>query len=1108
MSDFSSLIASVQSYIRQNGNNEITGNILQEVLVGIINTLGTTAINALETGLSNEQTTRANADTALSGRIDTAEGNISSLSGIVTTLQSRLDEGFIYKGIATPTTNPSTPTGKVFYVAVQAGTYTNFGNLEVSQGITILKYNRATWSADVVTLTDDIPIDGSTVPIQSDGAELGDYTQAMAGDFALIRNHFISFDAVPPTSVSYVASPTGSVLVAKIPDGVQSVRVDGAFADGRHNRYAFFSTENRDDWDTEHYLGYSIYDAGKYVVIPNGAKVVTLGLVNANHDEMFSGLSVVFGRNNYYNEATPNLDENDIPFTDSDGHIIFADGTDHTLATMTVRSYDVTSISQPIVLDVVRRKTEDSFTVFYYDGDGVYMYSEPLKSLLNTKDIFVVSLPLTLPSGCATVKVNVNTNIKDSVRLRKAHDVNIPPQLRMNKKERYARNSILLLDDIRYVLGEYIDTSGSVTTNSTAMRTTPIDVRKGDVITTTTLATSVAFAAWVNADGTYTPVEGMYPVNNTSIYYVPSDGMMVFSGRFDLTVKHLRNSAEILMMQKERIAPTTVTPLKYIVVGTGAIDDAPSGNWEVETYTDIDPNGLYLWSGNYTATNTVCVLNYYDENDVFLGWQLRGGTSTFPIKWENVYLDMPVGTVTVKINHRVDNASVLMRCINTETQDQLPSYYDAYLHERVWRIMDVFQHSAARMTSFAWATDIHYPCNPNMGKVAADILSRTRVPAFCCGGDILNKASNFGEDVTVDEALKMSFGLYYRDLDFIRRTGRKVLSVRGNHDFSINVNGSQDTESEAIYLPSTVVRNIIMSDINAVTNDADDKACYYYIDHPAEHVRYIYLDTTDSDTGSTNSMRAQITAVQFEWIVSQAIMTTPSDYNIVMVSHQYLQRYLGTNYSYSAYTRFGDMRKVLAAVQAKESVTVGGMTYDFTSFSPNILCHISGHVHRDNAVYMSGFWSFTTGGNYKSAELPQSPLYQKWPFRTYYPYNGEGTIYENLVDVVCVSTEEVNDIRVGAGFDRIFRQQAESVSVGNTVTITSTLDADDVEWWCYDSNDASNEDATSGAITLTNAYATIDSDGVLTGIAAGYVTVVAYSKTLKRCEFIGAKVNA
>ena len=56
--------------------------------------------------------------------------------------------GYIYAGIATATTNPGTPVEKVFYVATTAGTYTNFGNKAVNNGITILSWNSTSWTSN------------------------------------------------------------------------------------------------------------------------------------------------------------------------------------------------------------------------------------------------------------------------------------------------------------------------------------------------------------------------------------------------------------------------------------------------------------------------------------------------------------------------------------------------------------------------------------------------------------------------------------------------------------------------------------------------------------------------------------------------------------------------------------------------------------------------------------------------------------------------------------------------------------------------------------------------------------------------------------------------
>jgi hypothetical protein len=77
MAEYLILKRLVQGAIKQNGNKEITGNLLQQTLLAMIDSLGI---------------------------------------------------GCQYAGIATPETNPGTPDSRVFYIAAGAGTYINFNH--------------------------------------------------------------------------------------------------------------------------------------------------------------------------------------------------------------------------------------------------------------------------------------------------------------------------------------------------------------------------------------------------------------------------------------------------------------------------------------------------------------------------------------------------------------------------------------------------------------------------------------------------------------------------------------------------------------------------------------------------------------------------------------------------------------------------------------------------------------------------------------------------------------------------------------------------------------------------------------------------------------------
>lgn len=83
------------------------------------------------------------------------------------TLPSLINAGYLYAGIATPSNTPSNATAKVFYIATEAGIYTGFGNVNLSQGFNIIGYDGNVWSAVQVFGIDDDPVAGSDSLIRS-----------------------------------------------------------------------------------------------------------------------------------------------------------------------------------------------------------------------------------------------------------------------------------------------------------------------------------------------------------------------------------------------------------------------------------------------------------------------------------------------------------------------------------------------------------------------------------------------------------------------------------------------------------------------------------------------------------------------------------------------------------------------------------------------------------------------------------------------------------------------------------------------------------------------------------------------------------------------------
>ena len=104
------------------------------------------------------------------------------LGGILQMMVATLGEGYQFMGIATPDTNPGTPDGNVFYIAVGPGTYSNFGVIVPNGSIGIIHNTSSDWEIKLINTYYEIDVD----TLMQDSPSSDDIDEAI-GSFTYLK---------------------------------------------------------------------------------------------------------------------------------------------------------------------------------------------------------------------------------------------------------------------------------------------------------------------------------------------------------------------------------------------------------------------------------------------------------------------------------------------------------------------------------------------------------------------------------------------------------------------------------------------------------------------------------------------------------------------------------------------------------------------------------------------------------------------------------------------------------------------------------------------------------------------------------------------------------
>ena len=378
-------------------------------------------------------------------------------------------------------------------------------------------------------------------------------------------------------------------------------------------------------------------------------------------------------------------------------------------------------------------------------------------------------------------------------------------------------------------------------------------------------------------------------------------------------------------------------------------------------------------------------------------------------------------------------------------EESLPAYYGEHLAKVADRIRALSKNCD---DAFFFITDLHIPSNRCVsGRILAKLIAETGVKKVLCGGDLTEA---FGGKASVDRTI----GDYREQwVSKVERAGGDFYPAKGNHDFTIK---DSPTAQSGFTYSGKAARDILMGTAavrtNAVTNQDDPEACYYYVDCPESRIRYIVADTTDSVRTDRTYWAVQygMGERQLKWLAEKAFSTIPSGWAALVMHHIPVTGVVSGESG--NLTLFAPWRNLLEAYQNRGKASVGGKAYDFSGAQGRIVCSLTGHEHAERQTFQKGLWHITEpcDAAYSDYIVGSTPWCKNLPTKE------NGTVYEQTFDAIHIDRRNnaLHFTRIGGGGNRTFHLDALRAKVGEPLLLKAAKWMGGVTWGCYDADRA------------------------------------------------------